>query len=182
MEFFCYHRDRPGSLPLREELTEAHWAYMDEYEAQLIARGPTFSTDGETLTGSVHIVDLPDPAAARAFAFEEPNYQAGAYRDVLLRRWHNLLGRTMGDFPGGRTGDDRYLVLGLGSGEAADLAVPPGKDDLIAYGPLLSDDGTAWLGTAALVRAADPERARAVLTRERYAEVEVYGWEFGGRR
>ncbi|MEU0406324.1 YciI family protein [Streptomyces griseorubiginosus] len=182
MEFFCYHRDRPGSLPLRDELTEAHWSYMDGYEAELIARGPTFTTDGETLTGSVHIVDLPDPAAARAFAFEEPNYQAGAYRDVLLRRWRNLLGRTMWDFPGGRTGDDRYLVLGLGSGEAADLAVPPNEDDLIAYGPLLSDDATAWLGTAALVRAADPERAGAVLTRERYASVEVYGWEFGGRR
>lgn len=182
MEFFCYHRDRPGSLPLREELTEAHWSYMDGYAAELIARGPTFTTDGETLTGSVHIVDLPDPTAARAFAFDEPSYQAGAYRDVLLRRWRNLLGRTMWDFPGGRTGDDRYLVLGLGAGEAVDLAVPPDTDDLIAYGPLLSDDASAWLGTAALVRAADQDRARSVLTAERYAAVEVHGWEFGGRR
>jgi uncharacterized protein YciI len=130
----------------------------------------------------VHIVDLPDPAAARAFAFDEPNYQAGAYRDVLLRRWRNLLGRTMWDFPGGRTGSDRYLVLGLGAGEAADLAVPADKDDLIAYGPLLSDDAGAWLGTAALVRAPDPDRARAVLTADRYAVVEVHEWEFGGRR
>ncbi|MGW7722654.1 YciI family protein [Streptomyces canus] len=182
MEFFCYHRDRPGSLPLREELTQAHWSYMDRFAAELIARGPTFAADGETPTGSVHIVDLPDPAAARAFAFDEPNYQAGAYRDVLLRRWRNLLGRTMWDFPGGRTGGDRYLVLGLGTGEAADLAVPPGRDDLIAYGPLLSDDATAWLGTAALVRAPDPDRARAVLTADRYAAVEVHEWEFGGRR
>ncbi|MFJ6387016.1 YciI family protein [Streptomyces sp. NPDC091972] len=182
MEFFCYHRDRPGSLPLRAELTEAHWSYMDRYEAELIARGPTFAADGETPSGSVHIVDLPDPAAARAFAFDEPTYQAGAYRDVLLRRWRNLLGRTMWDFPGGRTGGDRYLVLGLGAGEPADLAVPPGKDDLIAYGPLLSDDATAWLGTAALVRAPAPERARAVLTADRYAVVEVHEWEFGGRR
>jgi uncharacterized protein YciI len=182
MEFFCYHRDRPGSLPLREELTEAHWAYMDQYEAELIARGPTFAADGETPTGSVHIVDLPDPAAARAFAFDEPNYQAGAYRDVLLRRWRNLLGRTMWDFPGGRTGGSRYLVLGLGTGEAADLAVPADRDDLVAYGPLLSDDTTIWLGTAALVRAPDPDRARAVLTADRYAAVEVHQWEFGGRR
>jgi uncharacterized protein YciI len=155
---------------------------MDRYEAELIARGPTFAPDGEPPTGSVHIVDLPDPAAARAFAFDEPNYQAGAYRDVLLRRWRNLLGRTMWDFPGGRTGGDRYLVLGLGTGEATDLAVPPGRDDLIAYGPLLSDDATAWLGTAALVRAPDPDRARAVLTADRYAAVEVHEWEFGGRR
>ncbi|NUQ98124.1 MAG: hypothetical protein HOY79_16800 [Streptomyces sp.] len=182
MEFLCYHRDRSGSLGLRRELVEEHWSYMDRYAAELIARGPTFADDGETPSGSLHIVDLPDPAAARAFAFDEPNYQAGVYRDVLLRRWRNLLGRTMWKFPGGASGGDRFLVLGLGSGPAADLEVPTGRDELIAYGPLLSDDGVTWLGTAALLRAPDPDKARAVLTAERYADVEVHTWEFGGRR
>ncbi|MGW0882292.1 YciI family protein [Streptomyces sp. NPDC002671] len=182
MEYFCYHRDRPGSLALRHELLEEHWSYMDRYEKEIIARGPTFASDGETPTGSVHIVDLPDPAAARAFAFDEPNYQAGVYRDVLLRRWRNLLGRTMWDFPGGRTGGNRYLVLGLGSGQSVDVDVPAHQDELIAYGPLLSDDGATWLGTAALVRAVDPDTARAVLTADRYADIEVHDWEFGGRR
>ena len=181
MEFLCHHRDRPGSLALRHELVEDHWSYMDWYAKELIARGPTLSDDGDTPTGSVHILDLPDPAAARAFAFDEPNYQAGVYRDVLLRRWRNVLGRTMWDFPGGRTGGNRYLVLGLGTGQAVDLALPPGSDELIAYGPLLSDDGATWLGTAALLRAADPATARAVLTRERYADIEVHKWQFGGR-
>jgi uncharacterized protein len=180
MEFFCYHRDRPGSLDLREQLRERHWSYMDRFAAEMIARGPTFD-DADRLSGSVHIVGLPDPAAARAFAFEEPGYQAGAYRDVLLRRWHNLLGRTMWDFPGGRTGGNRYLVLGLGAGQPADLT-PADRDELIAYGPLLSDDGTAWLGTAALVRAPDRAGAGAVLTAGRYAAVEVHDWQFGGRR
>src|SRR6516225_2343170 len=147
----------------------------------MIARGPTLADHGATPTGSVHIVDLPDPAAARAFAFDEPNYQAGVYRDVLLRRWRNALGRTMWDFPGGRTGGNRYLVLGLGSGPAADLAVPADRDEWIAYGPLLSDDGEAWLGTAVLVRALDTDTARAVLTPDRYADIEVHNWRFGGR-
>ncbi|MEU7696094.1 hypothetical protein FLW53_35985 [Microbispora sp. SCL1-1] len=182
MEFFCYHRDRPGSDPLREELVEAHWSYMDRFDAELIARGPTLDRAAGIATGSVHIVDLPDPAAARAFAFDEPNYQAGVYRDVMIRRWRNALGRTMWDFPGGRDGGNRYLVLGLGSGEAADLVPPTDRDELIAYGPLLSDDGAAWLGTAALVRAPDADAARAVLTRDRYAAIEVHDWEFGGRR
>ncbi|MEU1570751.1 YciI family protein [Streptomyces collinus] len=183
MEFFCYHRDRPGSLPLREELGEAHWAYMDRYEAELIARGPTFADDGETPTGSVHIVDLPDAAAARAFAFDEPNYQAGAYRDVLVRRWRNLLGRTMWEFPGGRTGGDRHLVLGLGPLPGTALEMPDDRNELVAFGPLLSDDGEVWVGTAALVRAPDTEAARAVLAHQgRYAGVEVHAWEFGGRR
>jgi hypothetical protein len=169
-------------VALRDELVEEHWSYMDRFQAGLIARGPTLAGDGDTPTGSVHIVGLPDSAAARAFAFDEPNYQAGVYRDVLLRRWRNLLGRTMWDFPGGRDGGRRFLVLGLGAGEAADTAVPPGRDELIAYGPLLSDDGAAWLGTAALIRAPDPAAARAVLTQDRYAAVEVHNWQFGGRQ
>ncbi|MFG2813281.1 YciI family protein [Streptomyces sp. NPDC048410] len=179
MEFFCYHRDRTDSLALRMELGERHWAYMDGYAAEMIARGPTFA--GEVPSGSVHIVDLPDAAAARAFAFDEPGYQAGVYRDVLLRRWRDLLGRTMWDFSGGRTGGDRFLVLGLGPAEPADLTVPSDRDELIAYGPLLSDDGNTWLGTAALLRAPDAETARAVLGAGRYAETEVHEWRFGGR-
>jgi len=100
---------------------------------------------------------------------------------VLLRRWRNLLGRTMWDFPGGRDGGNRYLVLGLGAGQAADLAVPPGRDELIAYGPLLSDNGATWLGTAVLLRAPDPATARAILTSDFYADIEVHNWQFGGR-
>ena len=156
---------------------------MDQYATEMIARGPTLASDGDTPTGSVHILDLPDPAAARAFAFDEPTYQAGVYRDVLLRRWRNTLGRTMWDFPGGRTGGNRYLVLGLAGHRRAGRRprVPPDQDELIAYGPLLSDDGTTWLGTAALVRATDPDTARAILTPDRYADIEVHNWQFGGR-
>jgi uncharacterized protein YciI len=180
VEFLCYHRDRPGSGPLRDALLEAHWSYMDGFAAEMIARGPTLADDMDTATGSVHILDLPDVAAARAFVFDEPNYQAGVYRDVLLRRWRNTLGRTMWEFPGGRTGGNRYLVIGLGAGAAADLAAPD-LDGLIAYGPLLADDGETWLGTAALLRAPDADAARAVLTQDRYADIEVHNWQFGGR-
>jgi uncharacterized protein YciI len=59
--------------------------------------------------------------------------------------------------------------------------VPPRRDELIAYGPLLSDDGAAWLGTAVLLRAPDPDAARAVLAADRYDGIEVHGWQFGGR-
>lgn len=180
MEFFCYHRDRPGSTPLRNRMVEQHWSYMDRFAATMIARGPTFTSDG-TLTGSVHILDLPDPAAARAFAFDEPGYQAGAYRDVLLRRWHNSLGRTMWDFGDGRPGLDRYLVLGFTLEPLADAVEPPQGEALIASGPLLSDDAALVLGMAVLLEAPDADRAREVLTPGRYVGVEVHLWQFGGR-
>jgi len=100
---------------------------------------------------------------------------------VLLRRWRDLLGRTMWDFRGGRDAGSRYLVLGLGAGQGADLAVLPGQDELIAYGPLLSDNGTTWLVTAVLLRAPEPDAARAILTPGRYAAIEVHSWQSGGR-
>jgi uncharacterized protein len=180
MEFFCYHRDRPGSTLLRTHMVEQHWSYMDQFAATMIARGPTFTNDG-TLTGSVHILDLPDPTAARAFAFEEPGYQAGAYRDVMLRRWANSLGRTMWDFSGGWPDNSRYLVLGFTSEPAADAAELPLGDGLIAGGPLLSDDGSLVLGAAVLLEAPDANGAREVLSADRYAGVEVHQWRFGGR-
>jgi hypothetical protein len=43
--------------------------------------------------------------------------------------------------------------------------MPPDRDELIAYGPLLSGDGATWLGTAVLARARDPDAACAILTR-----------------
>jgi uncharacterized protein YciI len=50
---------------LRDELVEKHWSYMDQYQAQMIARGPTLTDDGETATGSVHIADLPSRRGPR---------------------------------------------------------------------------------------------------------------------
>ena len=38
-----------------------------------------------------------------------------------------------------------------------------------------------WLGTAALVQAANSMTARSVLTSEEYDVVEVHPWTFGGR-
>jgi len=140
VEFLCYHRDRVGSGPLRDALLERHGSYMDRYAQQMIARGPTLTPDGEHATGSIHALDLPDHAAARAFALEEPYYRAG-----------------------------------IGSESDQPVALPHDTSDVIAYGPLLTDDAATTLGTAALVRATGAETARDVLgprawwTRESWA-------------
>ncbi|AGL15736.1 hypothetical protein L083_2226 [Actinoplanes sp. N902-109] len=92
----------------------------------------------------MHILDLPDAAAARAFAFEEPGHQAGAYRDVLLRRWHTMLGRTMWESPDGLRNGNRFLVLGLGVEAAGDSLAPDGVlDAAVAHLGRDADAGTA---------------------------------------
>jgi uncharacterized protein len=180
VEFFCYHRDRPGSTPLRHEMVEQHWSYMDRFEETMTVRGPTFAADG-SLTGSVHVLGLPDAAAARAFAFEEPCYQAGAYRDVLVRRWHDSLGPTMWEHAASGHDSERYLVIGFTREPAADATSPALRDEMIACGLLLSDDGAQVVGAAVLLEAAGSEAARGVLDADRFVGVEVHRWRPGGR-
>src|SRR4051812_24942531 len=159
---------------------------MDRFAGGMIARGPTLSADRQTATGSVHIVDLPDAAAARMFAFEEPNYLAGVYADVTVRRFANLLGRTMWEFPGRGLEADRFLVLGHTRAAAArpERLLDSGQTErLIAFGPLFSEDRDEWVGTAVIGEFADATAAREVLAAAGlYDDVEVHNWTFGGRR
>jgi len=179
---------------LRRQLGEQHQSYMDGYVDRMTARGPTLTEDGETATGSMHIVDLPDVEAARAFAFEEPCYRAGVYSEVVVRRWRNLLGATMWELAADDRDAGRVLVIAHGAGgrlpadDSDFLAAHPLGDRLVVCGPLLSDDGSTWVGTViaaerttlAAVQAAMREEAlaRAGL----YDRVEIHPWRFGGRR
>ncbi len=175
-----YHRDRPGSLPLRDELLEEHWSYMDQYAKEMIARvqpSPMTATrPPEACTSSTCPIP-PPPARSRLRGARLPDRRVPGM--VLLRRWRNLLGRTMWDFPGGRTGGNRYLVLGLGTGQAADLAVPPDRE-LIAYG-CCCPDRRHLAGHGGAAPAPDPDTARAILTPDRYADIEAHSGQFGGR-
>jgi uncharacterized protein len=180
-EYFVYCRDRPGTAELREQLVEAHWSFMDGYAERMTARGPTLAEDGLTATGSLHIVDLPDAEAARVFAFEEPNYRAGVYSEVLIRRWQNALGRTMWQFPGEQAGIHQVV---LAHGPEADLAsiVSQRTERLILRGPLLSDDGSERLGDTLALEGVSRAEIEALLSGGAYDRLEIHPWQFGGRR
>jgi len=200
VEYFFYCRDNPGVGALRMQILEAHWSFMDGYAAGMIARGPTLAEDGDTPTGSMHMVDLPDAEAARVFAYEEPNYKAGVYADVMVRRWRNALGRTMWAFTGDPENNGRFLVIGHGRpgmGAARDglleshrafMAEPGYRDRLIACGPLLSDDGAQWIGSALTIELPSRAHVETMLAEDPYARaglyerVEIHPWRFGGRQ
>lgn len=83
MPFYVHAQDKPDVADQLDELSEEHWSYMDRFADRLILRGPTVSDDGEEHTGSVHVVDLTDRAAAERFATEEPFWKAGLYREFM---------------------------------------------------------------------------------------------------
>jgi uncharacterized protein YciI len=180
------------------ELLESHWSFMDHYADVMIARGPTLAADDEgQMTGSMHLVDLPDAAEAQVFAFEEPYYKGGLFAEVTMRRWRNTLGRTMWDFGG--SGGRRFLAIGHGaeSSTAFDdelhdqqlryLESGGYSEGVIACGPLLSENGSDWLGTVMLVELADRAAAEAMMSEGPYAKaglyeaIEIHNWRFGGR-
>jgi len=196
MDYFFYCRARPDMEALADERTEAHWAFMDQYAATMIARGPTLSDDGTEWTGSMHIVGLPDAAAALVFAFEEPYYRAGVFAEVFMRRWRNELGRTMWQFQDDPDRHQRFLIIGHGNPDASiQLDSLPSRqrffDDhrsqTIVCGSLLSDDGATWVGGTMLAEV--PNHAAVETLAERdpftqaglYQSVEIHRWRFGGR-
>jgi uncharacterized protein YciI len=197
MQFFFYCRDRAGAAATRQALLKEHWAFMRRYVDTMIARGPTMSADGRTVTGSMHIVDLPDADAARIFARDDPLAKGGVFEDIMVRRYRNVLGRTMWQF-GGDPGSLRFLFIGdakPGTSAQGRELLDAQRDYLghadrapriILFGPLLGTDGETWEGTAMLLETPDTAAAEALVrgdpaaASQLYARAELRRWRFGG--
>ena len=200
MEYFFYCRDKPDSAAIRQANVEAHWAFMDGYADAMIARGPTLSDDGATVTGSLHMVDLPDAEAARVFAYEEPFAKAGAYGEIMVRRCTNAMRQTMWQFEGDPERNQRFLVIGHGKPGMSDARdgllddhrryfIDHGyQDKFIVRGPLWSEDGEAWVGSEFVLELPDRAAVDDFLAGEPYTQaglyerLEIHRWRFGGRR
>ena len=173
MQYFVYGWDRAGSGELKARLTPEHWTFMDGYADELIARGPTLTPDGESTTGSLHIIDLPTLDAVKTFAYDEPYYRAGVFESVLITRFRQHTAGTMWDFANAVDGYHRYLV------HTDDAPRELTSPHLIMYGDLLSLEDDAHLGRAVLLEAPDPEAAAALAQAD---PTQVHPWTFGGRR
>src|SRR5580765_165755 len=159
---------------------------MDRFAESMIARGPTLDTDRETATGSLHVLALPGVAAVHEFVALEPNNRAGVYREHLVWRFENLLGRSMWDFPRPAT-EPRFLVVGrsqLGRPAPAETLPTDLLERLILYGALTTLDGGELVGVALALQAPGREAVDALMKDKRtglgaLSEVEIHDWEFG---
>src|SRR5579864_8481606 len=157
MDYLFYCRDKPGTADALERLTQAHWSFMDGYADRLSARGPSLSDDAEEHTGSLHIVRLATPEETEVFAYREPFYAAGVYSEVMIRRWRNLLGRTMWEY---ETSSDNPMFLVLahadapmdGFADAHRSFAAKHRNRMVVYGSMLSTDGSVWQGFAEILQ------------------------------
>ena len=185
IEFFVYSRAAPGVADIEDDpaLNEEHWSYMDRFAEGMVARGPTLAADRETWTGSVHILDLPSVDAAHQFVEREPYNRAGLFEQHLIRRFNNLLGRTMWESPGGPD-DPRFMVIA--HGPLPDVTAL-GRERLIVHGELLPPEEATPVGVALALQAPTRQAVDTLLgggqaRLDKQFDVEVLDWEFGGRR
>src|ERR1051325_220156 len=134
MDFLFYCRDRPETGALLQREVEANWSFMDTYADRLLVRGPTLTEDGESHTGSLHIVRLTDATETETFAYQEPFYRAGLYDTVSIRHWQDRPGRPMRDFKA-NSEDPLFLLLGTMHDSALPPDLPPQhRESCAAFG------------------------------------------------
>jgi uncharacterized protein YciI len=90
MRFALIAKDKPGALDVRKANREAHVAYLKSTDAVEMA-GP-FLDDAGDMCGSLIILELPDMAAAEAWAAQDPYKAADLFQSVEIIAWNKVIG------------------------------------------------------------------------------------------
>ncbi len=85
MLFALYVLDAPGMTQKRLELRADQYAHLATVEDRMLTGGPLLADDGETMLGSLLIIDFPDRAAAEAWLAEAPFTKAGVFGTSSIR-------------------------------------------------------------------------------------------------
>tara|TARA_R110000782_G_scaffold98511_1_gene183857 strand:+ start:328 stop:627 length:300 start_codon:yes stop_codon:yes gene_type:complete len=91
MPLFCLHcLDRQdGGAALRAKARPAHLEWAVSLGDTIRMAGPLLADDGETMIGSVFLVQADSLAAAKAVSAQDPYTQAGVFGEVRINetRW-----------------------------------------------------------------------------------------------
>lgn len=83
-------RDRDGAQQTRLDNRAAHLAYLKDSGDRVVMAGPFL--DGAAMTGSLLVLDMPDRAAAQAWADADPYARAGLFDSVVIEEWKKVIG------------------------------------------------------------------------------------------
>ncbi len=79
--------DKPDSLAMRKANRPEHVAYLKSLGAALAFAGPFTQTDGETMNGSLVVIEAASLQAAEKIAAGDPFAKAGLFASVEIRPW-----------------------------------------------------------------------------------------------
>ena len=82
MQFMAYCLDKPGALEIRLANRPKHVEYLTSYNDKLIFAGPLL--DGETMIGSLLVLEIADRAEIDKFLANDPYAKAGLFQSVSV--------------------------------------------------------------------------------------------------
>ena len=83
--FIC--TDKPNALATRKAKRPEHLAYLQSLGDTLLFAGPFTEEDGESMNGSLLVVEAPSISAARKIAAGDPFAKADVFATVDVRPW-----------------------------------------------------------------------------------------------
>lgn len=84
MLFAIHALDAPESLSTRMALRPEHRNYLAGIRDHTAFSGPLMADDGETMVGSLMIMDFPDRNEMKAWLADEPFYKGGLFASVAV--------------------------------------------------------------------------------------------------
>ncbi len=79
--------DKPDSLAARKENRPEHLAYLKSLGETLVFAGPFTEPEGQTMNGSLIVIEAPSLEDARRIAAGDPFAKAGIFASVDIRPW-----------------------------------------------------------------------------------------------
>lgn len=197
MQFHIQLIDDDQHPERRGQSRDGHWAYFDAHVENFHARGATRADDNTAFLSSVVFVEFPDWDSVREFAANEPNNLNGVYKEVIIRRWGNGLGRKQRDFPR-KEGQINWYIRGYGKPNMHERRMELldahtayfaayDEENFIVRGGVWDDDHTEWQGSANLIALPSREAVMEFLEDEPfyknglYESVLIERYGFGGR-
>jgi len=88
---FSFHLvDRPDTAELRTRVRPEHKAYLGLVADRIAFAGTLTADNGQTMLGSLLVIDFADRAAALAWLRDEPFTRAGLYATSQVHAFRNL--------------------------------------------------------------------------------------------
>jgi uncharacterized protein YciI len=97
MLFALICTDKPNGLAIRKANRPEHLAYLESLGDMLVFAGPFTEEDGQTMNGSLIVVQADSLRDARAVADGDPFATAGLFESVEIRPWLWTIDNAVGD-------------------------------------------------------------------------------------
>jgi len=193
-QFYIRSMYKPDSLDVRARAMDAHLAHVRAHREQIQFAGPLLSDDGQTPIGTMCIINVPDRAAAQAYAAGDGYAKAGLLEAPEIIRFVSSKRLTQHD----RAADpalQMFVCECIDGPDAATLRPQTAAahhayqgsiiDRYIAHGPLRTDDCVGLVGSLFIIEVADRAAAEKLVNEEPmtaggvFKEVRIHRWRYG---